>query len=111
MERRKMNLLDDILSTFDFRLSPLRLVLQFAPLLVDCGFRVQNFRFLAHRKKLVHKVVMTQRSELPLSNAIFMLSLLSLFIALSGGYVGVNDTCVSRFPLVGSYNASGPPCC
>ena len=63
MRRRKMNLLADIFSTFNFRLSPLRPVLQFAPLLVDWGFRVQNFRFLAHRKELVHKVVMSQRSE------------------------------------------------
>ena len=51
------------------------------PVFVNCGFCVRIFHCLEDRNSLVRKVVMTQQTEPLLSNAIFIISLMSLMNA------------------------------
>ena len=64
---------------------------------------------LEYWNRLVHKIVVTQRITSLVGNVICTILWLSLSSALSGGFVGFNEACVSCFPLVG---ATGPrvPC-
>ena len=100
-ERRKMNcsalflcLLDDLSFASDYRLSPCWQVLQFPPLLVDCGVSVRNLHCMEYENKFVHKIVMTQRIQPRLSHVIFMIFVLSLSSALSDGFVGFTSACM-----------------
>ena len=79
---------------FDFRLSPFWQVLQIFPLFVDCGVSVWNLHCMEYGNRCLHKIVLTQRIEPRLSNVILMIFVLSLFSALSDGFVGFNSACV-----------------
>ena len=78
----------------------------FFSVFVNRGLRNQSCHCLECRNKFVHKIVITLRIELLLSKVIFMTSLLSLFDALSGAFVGFNDACVSCVPVDGAQSAT-----
>ena len=102
-------LFSDIFLALDFGHFPCWRILELVPLFVNCGFGIQDCRCLEHKNRLLHKIVVTQRIKPLVSNVIFMIPLLSLFSALSGGFVGFNDACVSCFPLVGAQSAASLP--